>query len=86
MINQHLLRFKVDSLHSNTLPWEKALQALPEEFTRADVVNVLRKQEIDSPEKVVIYKWTLAGAIETMSSVRVKGAKNMKVRFKKIIK
>lgn len=68
MLNQHLLRFNVQSTHSNVNPWEKAFDSLPDEFTREEVQKALVRENINTRPRMVIYKWRLLGIIETVAT------------------
>lgn len=83
MLNQHILRFNVDNTHSNTIPFEKALKELPDEFTRKDAEQALAKADSNSPVKVVLYKWKLSGVIEEVERGRGKKGQKAGVIFKK---
>lgn len=85
MINQHILRFNVLGTGSNVNRWEDVLDDLPEEFSRADAERVLRRHDVATPAKMVLYKWKLAGLVESTDKGRV-GTRNQAadVKFKKI--
>lgn len=82
MLNQHLLRFNVQSTHSNINPWEKAFDALGDEFSREDVQKVLQRENIGTRPRMVIYKWRLLGIIETIPDENNE-TKNKQTKFKK---
>lgn len=84
MLNQHLLRFNVEGTSSNINRWEDVLGDLPNEFTRADVEKTLGKFNVTTSLKQVLYKWKLAGLIETMESGRGRNNHRTDVKFKKI--
>lgn len=85
MLNQHLLRFNVQGTHSNVNPWEKAYDALPDEFTREEVQTALARENINTRPRMVIYKWRLLGIIETVATgtagARTRGTQT---KFKKV--
>lgn len=79
MLNQHLLRFNVQTSYSNVNPWEKVYDALPEEFSREELQTALAREGINTRLRMVTYKWRLLGIIEN-----VPGTRGIKTRFKKI--
>ena len=85
MLNQHLLRFNVQTTHSNVNPWEKAFESLPDEFTREEVHKALERENINTRPRMVIYKWRLLGIIETVAAgtagARTRGTQT---KFKKV--
>ncbi len=85
MLNQHLLRFTIQGNGSNIVPHSTVYERLAEEFTRDDVERALAAESADTPSKMVLYKWRLAGLIEVTKTER-KGIRNQKtmVKFKKI--
>lgn len=87
MLNQHLLRFNIQTTGSNVNQWEEVYKELKDEFTREDVEKVLAQQSVETPAKVVLYKWRLLGIIEgTETGRRGKTAQKTMVKFKKIKK
>ena len=84
MLNQHLLRFNIQGNGSNTMQWTDAYEQLGDEFTRDDVERVLSNASIDTPSRVVLYKWRLAGVIETKKMGRTAAGQKAAVKFKKI--
>lgn len=82
MLNQQLLRFNIQSTHSNTNQWEGPYSQLPDEFTREDAQRVLDAAGVDTPLRTVLYKWRLSGAIDTIQEGRSKNQKAA-VKFKK---
>lgn len=84
MLNQHLLRFNIQSTHSNTIPWEEALNGLGKEFTREEAERALLSAGAETSVKVALYKWRLAGLIETTAEGRAERGKKQSVKFKKI--
>lgn len=84
MLNQHLLRFNIQSTHSNTIPWEEALNGLGKEFTREEAERALLAAGAETSVKVALYKWRLAGLIETTAEGRAERGKKQSVKFKKI--
>lgn len=85
MLSQHLIRFNV-SESSNVVPFRKLLEQLPEEFTRKEVEKVVAEEKIDTPTRIVIFKWRMAGLIEEVAAGRGKGNQPNAVSFKKIKK
>ena len=87
MLNQHLLRFNIQTTGSNVNQWEDVYKGLKDTFTRDDVEKALVAAGKDTPVKMVLYKWRLLGTIETIDEGRL-GGKNKKtaVKFKKIKK
>lgn len=84
MLNQHLLRFNIQSTHSNTIPWEDALNALSDEFTRDEAQRALVAAGADTELKVALYKWKLAGLIEPIAEGRAERGRKQSTKFKKI--
>lgn len=87
MLNQHLLRFNIQTTGSNVNQWEDVYKGLKDTFTRDDVEKALVAAGKDTPVKMVLYKWRLLGTVETIDEGRL-GGKNKKtaVKFKKIKK
>lgn len=87
MLNQHLLRFNIQSTNSNVNHWEKVYNELGDEFTRNDVEKALQRNAIDTPVKNVIYKWRLLGVVEAVEHDAAKTNGNKQsIKFKKIRK
>lgn len=84
MLNQHLLRFNIQGNGSNTMQWTEAYNSLSDEFTRDDAEKVLSNLGVDTPSKVVLYKWRLAGVIEPQKMGRTAAGQKAAVKFKKI--
>ena len=84
MLNQHLLRFNVQSTHSNVLPFEKVLKSLPDEFTRRQAEEAIETNSVDTPVRIVLYKWKLAGVIKELAEGRGKRGAKAIVKFKKV--
>lgn len=84
MLNQHLLRFNINGNGSNTMQWTEAYEMLGDEFTRDEAERVLANTGVDTPSKVVLYKWRLAGVIETQKTGRTAAGQKAAVKFKKI--
>ena len=87
MLNQHLLRFNIATTHSNVFHWEDVYKELGDEFTREELQKALNRHDVNTPIKMVIYKWRLLGVIEIMGTGR-NGETNhvTSVKFKKIKK
>lgn len=64
MLNQHLLRFNIQGLSSNTIPHPDLFKAMPDKFTRGQLEEEMRAQNIESRSREILYKWRLAGLIE----------------------
>ena len=86
MLNQHLLRFNIESVNSNTNRWETLLKQLPNEFTRAQLEEVARHEGVDTSTRDILYKWKLNGCIEAIETGRGKTNKKIEVKFKKLQK
>jgi hypothetical protein len=84
VLNQHLLRFNVVGTGSNINRWEEVLTELKDEFTRLELERVLRKHNIDTLPRQVLYKWKLAGLVEAVEKGRGENGKKTDVKFKKI--
>lgn len=84
MLNQHLLRFNIQGTHSNTIPWESALNELGNEFTRDEAERALQAAGAETSVKVALYKWRLAGLIEATAEGRAERGKKQSTKFKKI--
>lgn len=85
MLNQHLLRFNIKTTASNVNHWEGIYKDLPDEFTRGELEKKLIAEGVDTPVRMVLYKWKLLGNIEEAGTGRI-GAKNKKatIKFKKV--
>ncbi len=79
MLTQHLLRFEIDGTGSNVNRWEDIYSQLTDEFTRDDVQRLLKTNGVNSPLRVVIYRWRLLGCIVPLEQ---KGIQKV-VRFRK---
>lgn len=64
MLTQHLLRFKVNSTHSNINRWDDIYRELPAQFMRSDLEKKLLDRGIETPVRNVIYQWKLLGIVE----------------------
>lgn len=84
MLNQHLLRFNIQSTHSNTTPWEEALNMLGDVFTREEADKALMATGAETQLKVALYKWKLAGLIEPVAETRTEKGRKVSSKFKKI--
>ena len=67
-LNQHLLRFNINSASSNVNKWEEMFEHLPAEFKRSDLEREIAARKISSPFKTVLYKWKLLGIIEEIKT------------------
>lgn len=84
MLNQHLLRFNITGFGSNTIPWSEVYESLPESFTREEIERQLSTIGVDSRPSMVIYKWRLAGVIETVKVDRLQSGQKGSSKFKKV--
>lgn len=85
MLNQHLLRFNIQTSGSNVNPFEDVYKMLKDTFTREELENALQAQGKDTPVKQVVYKWKLLGLVETTDEGR-RGSRKTATQFKKIKK
>lgn len=65
MLKQHLLRFDLQEAASNTFSYRSLYEALPSEFTFADMDKLKFSLGIKSHNKGIVYKWSLAGLVTT---------------------
>ncbi len=63
MLTQHLLRFEIDGTGSNVNHWEDIFSQLPKEFTREEAQQLLKANGVNTPLRMVLYKWRLLGCI-----------------------
>lgn len=63
MLTQHLLRFKVNDVGSNTFPCQKAYELLRDEFTKEDAYVMLKKSGYKTEVRDVLYRWRLLGVV-----------------------
>ncbi|MBQ2508619.1 MAG: hypothetical protein II532_02475, partial [Bacteroidales bacterium] len=76
MLNQHMLRFDLNTNDSNTTPYKRVFDRLPEVFNMNDVISLCNIEKVDSPPRQLVYKWKLAGLIsKTDNNVYKKEAK-----------
>lgn len=68
MLNQHLLRFKVNEVSTNTFAAQKAYRQLKDSFTRDDLRIALSRAGIKTNERDILYRWRLLGVIENGES------------------
>lgn len=85
MLNQHIMRFNIESNGSNIFKWSEVYNVLKDEFTREELQAELDRQNIETPVKNIIYNWKLVGVIEVAGETR-KGTKNKVTssKFKKV--
>ena len=85
MLNQHLLRFNLQTTNSNVNHWEDVYKELADDFTRDDVEKLLQTHDVNTPVRMVLYKWKLLGIIKETEKGR-KGGKNklQSINFKKV--
>lgn len=84
MLNQHLLRFNIQGTGSNTMQWSEVYEMLGDEFTRDDLEKCLSVRDVNTPGKMVLYKWRLAGLIEVTAQARSEKGNKQSIKFKKI--
>ena len=85
MLNQHLLRFKVNGTGSNVNRFEELLNSLPKEFTRDELEKAVALAGVETPIKEIVYRWRLAGVVDVMEKRTQKGGgRSMAYRFKKV--
>lgn len=63
MLNQHLLRFKVNEVSSNTFLAQTAYEQLKDEFTMEELRVALGRNGVKTQEKQVVYRWRLLGVV-----------------------
>ena len=63
MLNQHLLRFKVNDVSSNTFLAQAAYDQLKDEFSMDELRMALGRNGVKTMEKQVVYKWRLLGVL-----------------------
>lgn len=83
MLNQHLLRFKIDRASSNVNRWDNVYKLLGDEFTREDCEKALQSEGVDSPVRQVLYNWRLLGIIDDVQSGRGKTGQKLQLKFRK---
>ncbi len=85
MLNQQLLRFQIEGTGSNINRWENVLKELPNEFTRDQLNQQLVSLNVETPLRIVIHHWKLAGLIKGIEDgvVNDRGRKGT-VKFKKV--
>lgn len=85
MLNQHLLRFSIKGNGSNTVRFKETYESLGNEFTREELEKALKRDNVDTNVKQVVWQWRTAGCIETTAYSReeVKG-KKIAIKFKKL--
>lgn len=84
MLNQHLLRFQIESADSNTNRWEDAYKLLKEEFTRDELEQALLATGSSIAAKQVVYRWKILGCIESTEVDKASSGNRMAVRFRKV--
>lgn len=84
MLNQHLLRFNIEEVGSNTNKWEKAYKVLNENFTREELGAALRRNGYDTAVKTVVYKWRISGLIEETGQDRDENGRKVFTKFRKL--
>lgn len=83
MLNQHLLRFRVTKTHSNVNKWEEPYKALGDTFSRNELTEVLKRFEVESAPRIVIFQWKTLGIIKEIQSGKGVGGTKA-VMFQKI--
>lgn len=84
MLNQHLMRFNITKTSSNINQFEDVFKDMKDEFTRDELEQKLVAKGYDTPVKMVIYKWKIAGLIQGTKQGRTGHGKKQSVLFKKI--
>lgn len=83
MLNQHLLRFKIDRASSNVNRWDNVYKQLKDEFTRDECEKALQAEGVDTSVRQVLYNWRLLGIIEDIQEGRSAKGQKQKVKFRK---
>lgn len=83
MLNQHLLRFKIDRASSNVNRWDNVYKQLGDEFTREDCEKALQAEGVDTHVRQVLYNWRLLGIIEETQTGRSAHGQKAKLKFRK---
>lgn len=83
MLNQHLLRFNVNTTYSNVNRWETLFEAMPDEFTREELEMKATAEGVDTPVKMIISKWRLLGCITSTEQGKAKNGSKISIKFKK---
>ena len=69
MLNQHLLRFRIDSnANANTNRWDYLFKALPDTFTQRDLQNEMTTHNVKTAYRTILYNWRLLGVLENGST------------------
>lgn len=84
MLNQHLLRFNVNTTYSNVNRWESLYEEMPDEFTREQLQVKASIEGVDTPVKMIISKWRLLGCITALEQGKAKNGAKVTVKFKKV--
>lgn len=82
MLNQHLLRFKVNEVSSNTFLAQAAYEQLKDEFTMDELNVALSRNGVKTIAAQVVYKWRLLGVLSENLGTR-KQPRYKKVEGKK---
>ena len=83
MLNQQLLRFKIEVGNSNVNKWEEVFEKLPTEFARVELERELAAAGYDTSVRDVLYRWRLLGIIEQTEQGRGANGKKTGIKFKK---
>lgn len=83
MLNQQLLRFKIEAGNSNVNKWEEVFEKLPTEFARVELERELTAAGYDTSVRDVLYRWRLLGIIEQTEQGRGANGKKTGIKFKK---
>ena len=68
MLNQHLMRFKVDEVTSNTFIARNVYDQLKDEFSRDEMYTALRRNGVKTRGRDVLYRWKLQGVVADSDS------------------
>ena len=82
MLNQHVLRFNITNTGSNVNAFEDVLSELKDEFTRTELEQALRRKEVSTPVRNVIYRLKLLGVVKCMETRHSLSNNGQKVDFK----
>lgn len=68
MLSQHLLRFNMQQVASNVLPYKETYDLLHDEFTRGELRVAMAKSRVQTHIRQVVYKWKLGGMIDVVET------------------
>lgn len=84
MLNQHMLRFNITKTGSNLNQWEEVYKELKKEFTSDELQNKLTAKGYETPVKMVLYKWKLAGCIKELRPSKQINGQKLAAKYTKI--